>query len=76
MKTSLKMSLISEGRKIPVSQVSRGTIEQIYFALRMAAVDVLGREELPVILDDTFAYYDDVRLENTLKWLAMNKKQY
>lgn len=71
----LKMSLISEGRKIPVSQVSRGTIEQIYFALRMAAVDVLGREELPVILDDTFAYYDDVRLENTLKWLAMNKKQ-
>ena len=41
----------------------------------MAAVDVLGREELPVILDDTFAYYDDVRLENTLKWLARNKKQ-
>ena len=71
----LKMSLISEGRKIPVSQLSRGTIEQIYFALRMAAVDVLGREELPVILDDTFAYYDDVRLENTLKWLARNKKQ-
>ena len=30
--------------------MSRGTIEQIYFALRMAAVDVLGREELPVIL--------------------------
>lgn len=71
----LKMSLISDGRKIPVSQVSRGTIEQIYFALRMSATEVLGREELPVLLDDTFAYYDDVRLENTLKWLAKNKKQ-
>ena len=71
----LKMSLISDGRKIPVSQVSRGTIEQIYFALRMTATEVLGREELPVLLDDTFAYYDDVRLENTLKWLAKNKKQ-
>ena len=69
------MSLISDGRKIPVSQVSRGTIEQIYFALRMTATEVLGREELPVLLDDTFAYYDDVRLENTLKWLAKNKKQ-
>ena len=42
LEDQLKMSLISEGRKIPVSQVSRGTIEQIYFALRMAAVDVLG----------------------------------
>lgn len=71
----LKMSLISEGRKIPVSQVSRGTIEQIYFALRMAVTDLFGRGSLPVILDDTFAYYDDVRLEHTLEWLAKNKRQ-
>lgn len=71
----LKMSLLCDGRKIPVWQVSRGTIEQIYFALRMAATEFLCEEELPVILDDTFAYYDDARLENTLKWLAENKKQ-
>ena len=24
----------------------------------------------PILLDDTFAYYDDTRLHNTLKWLA------
>ncbi len=72
---SMHVSLICEGRKISGEQVSRGTMEQIYFALRMAAAEFLCEEELPVILDDTFAYYDDARLANTLKWLAENKKQ-
>ena len=58
-----------------MEQVSRGTIEQIYFALRMAAAEVLYEEEYPVILDDTFAYYDDARMEMTLRWLAENRKQ-
>lgn len=72
---NLHMSLICEGKKIPVEQVSRGTIEQTYFALRMASAGLLYEEEFPVILDDTFAYYDDVRLGNTLRWLAENKRQ-
>lgn len=71
----LHMSVFKEGRRIPLEQLSRGTVEQIYFALRMAASDVLREEEYPVILDDTFAYYDDVRLGNTLKWLAKHRKQ-
>ncbi len=71
----VKMSLYTEGRKISLEQVSRGTIEQIYFALRMAASEILHEEEFPVILDDTFVYYDDVRLENTLRWLAENRRQ-
>lgn len=71
----LKMSLYAENRRISLEQVSRGTIEQIYFALRMAASQILHEEEYPVILDDTFIYYDEVRLENTLRWLAKNRKQ-
>ena len=71
----LHMSLLSEGKRIPMEQVSRGTIEQIYFSLRMTASKVLQEEENPVILDDTFAYYDDERLKRTLAWLAKNKKQ-
>ena len=71
----LKMSLYAEGRKISIEQVSRGTIEQIYFSLRMSASDILYEEEYPVILDETFVYYDDKRLENTLRWLKKNKKQ-
>ncbi len=69
------VSLWQEDRKIPARALSRGTIEQIYFALRMASVEMMQEEEYPVILDDTFAYYDDDRLENTLKWLYENKKQ-
>lgn len=71
----LHMHLYSQGRKIPVEQVSRGTLEQVYFALRMASAAVLYEEEYPVVLDDTFVFYDDKRLEKTLIWLAEHKKQ-
>ena len=71
----LKMHLYTGEKKIGIEQVSRGTIEQIYFALRMAASRILFDDEYPVILDDTFVYYDDKRLENTLRWLVKNKKQ-
>lgn len=71
----LKMNLYAEGRRVSLEQVSRGTIEQIYFALRMAASEILHEEEFPVVLDDTFVFYDDVRLENTLRWLVKNRKQ-
>ena len=67
--------LLSEGRRISIWQVSRGTACQVYFALRMAVGELMCEEELPVILDDTFAYYDDVRLEQTLEWLYRNKRQ-
>ena len=71
----LKMSLYTGERKVPLEQLSRGTVEQIYFALRMAASDILYEEEYPLIFDDTFVFYDDVRLENTLRWLKRTKKQ-
>ena len=72
---TLKMNVICDGKSIAVERLSRGTLEQIYFAIRMAATDLLRKEELPVILDDTFVYYDDARLAGTLKWLSENKKQ-
>ena len=55
----LNISLLSEGRKVDIARVSQGTAEQVYFALRMAASEVLLEEELPVILDDTFVSYDE-----------------
>lgn len=71
----LALSLLSGGRKIPIASVSQGTIEQVYFSLRMAAGELLYEEDYPVILDDTFVCYDDKRLERALKWLYENKKQ-
>ena len=71
----LKMNLFTGERKISIDQVSRGTVEQIYFALRMAATEILYEEEYPIILDETFVFYDDFRLESTLRWLIKSKKQ-
>lgn len=71
----LRLSVLTGGRMLAVERLSRGTLEQIYFSLRMAAAEILYPEELPVILDDTFAYYDDARLERTLRWLEASGRQ-
>lgn len=75
MDANAEIGLMTEERSVNLDQVSRGTIEQVYFALRMAADDMLRAEECPVVLDDTFVYYDEERLERTLEWLYRNKKQ-
>lgn len=72
---NLNLTLLEDGRRIPVERVSRGTIEQVYFALRMAAVDMLYDEPIPVIFDDAFACYDEKRLKSTLKWLSEQQRQ-
>lgn len=71
----LNMSVFTEDKMVDIQKLSRGTIEQIYFALRMASTKVLYEEEYPIVLDDTFAYYDDDRAKNTIEWLKKNKKQ-
>ena len=70
-----KISVWDGRRRIPAERLSRGTLEQIWFSLRMAAAEMLLEEPLPVILDDAFAFYDDKRLESVLKWLSRQKKQ-
>jgi len=66
----LNIHVLSEGRKIPLYQLSRGTMEQIYLSIRLAAAELIYEEKYPLILDDTFAYYDDRRLDNVLKLLS------
>lgn len=62
-------------RRIPADRLSRGTLEQIWFSFRMAGAQVLQEEPMPVILDETFAFYDEKRLQSALKWLRGQKKQ-
>lgn len=71
----LRLAFLCEGKKIPAEHVSAGTLEQVYFALRMSSAKLLYEEEYPVILDDTFVFYDEKRLRNTLRWLADQKRQ-
>lgn len=63
-------------KSIELHQLSRGTLEQVYFALRMAVSEVLcAQENMPVILDDMFAMYDEKRLQKALKWLVDHREQ-
>ena len=49
-------------------------MEQVYFALRMAIGDLLFEgDSMPLVLDDSFAYYDDNRLKAVLQVLASMK---
>ncbi len=52
-----------DGRRVPVSGMSTGTADQLYLALRVAAVeDYLGHAEpMPFIADDLFINFDDKR---------------
>ena len=57
-------------------QVSYGTAEQIYLALRLACGTILCQEEeLPLILDETLAMYDEKRLIQALKYISQRKSQ-
>lgn len=57
---------------VPIDQVSSGTMDQIYLALRLAAAKLIqgDKEQMPLIFDDSFVLYDDERLRSALKWLA------
>lgn len=57
---------------IPLEQVSSGTADQIYLALRLAATRFIqnGTDSMPLIFDDSFVLYDDDRLRQALRWLS------
>ena len=63
---------LSSGEYVPAERLSLGTIDQLYLSLRLSMNTEVSNENMPVILDEAFAYYDDERLENILKYLADN----
>jgi hypothetical protein len=69
----LSVKVGSENRLITLDKLSAGTIEQLYFSMRMAISDLIfGEDKLPILLDDCFALYDDKRTKATLNSL-LNK---
>lgn len=70
-----ELRLYDEHRILRLYQVSEGTAQQAYFAFRMAAAKVLLPADFPLILDETFACYDDNRLKSALKWLRKQERQ-
>lgn len=71
-----RLWVLAEQREVAPESLSRGTLEQIYLAFRLAAGEVLmSEEEMPIFLDEAFAMYDDKRLAKTLQALAQTKRQ-
>ena len=63
------------GEYINAENLSMGTIDQLYLSLRLACVEEITKETMPIILDESFAYYDNERLENILKYLSEEYKK-
>ena len=69
---NLSVFLNTRTRLVPLEQVSSGTIDQVYLALRLSAARLLQgdrKEAYPLIFDDSFTQYDDDRLHTVLDWL-------
>lgn len=58
------------GDYISAERLSTGTVDQLYLSLRLSMIDEISDESMPIILDEAFAYYDETRLENILKFLS------
>jgi len=71
---NLNVFMNTKTKLVPVEQVSSGTMDQIYLALRLAAAKLIqvdgDVDQMPLIFDDSFVLYDDERLKTALKWLT------
>ena len=59
-----------DGKKFDVEYLSRGTSEQLYFALKLAFVEqVADKIALPILIDDAFVNFDAQRTNYIVKLL-------
>lgn len=75
----LEMSVIHPGHKsqTPIANLSCGTVDQCYFALRVAVAElIVNKDSFPFFLDDSFVQYDDKRLEGALKIVSELSKRH
>jgi uncharacterized protein YhaN len=60
------------GDQLQPSQLSRGTVEQLYLALRFGLIEEFARhaEPLPVVMDDILVNFDEARTERAASAIA------
>lgn len=63
---------LKNGSRLTVDQLSDGTRDQLYLALRLASLEqrMKQREPMPLITDDVLIQFDDTRAIESLKVLA------
>lgn len=60
---------VENGAYMPVENLSIGTIDEMYLSLRLSLLSEISKENLPIFLDESFAYFDNQRLRNMLCYL-------
>ena len=63
---------IDDGRYISAENLSIGTIDQMYLSLRLSSLKAISKENMPIILDEAFVYFDDERLKNIINFMNKN----
>ena len=61
---------IEGGQYMPIDMLSSGTVDLIYLALRISAAKEISKETMPIIMDESFAYYDKERMTEILEYLS------
>ena len=65
------ISVYGNDKYIDIEKLSVGTVEQIYLAVRLAVSEMFWNDRhLPILLDESFAFYDKDRLRATLRALS------
>ena len=69
---TIVLGVRANGEEVPVTGMSDGTRDQLYLALRLAAIEhhLTQNEPLPLICDDLLVNFDDERSLAALKILA------
>lgn len=63
-----RMHLCNDENMFDAEFLSRGTYEQLYFALRLSVTELIA-EDVPLFLDDILMSYDDKRTESAIDYL-------
>lgn len=66
----------SLNRTVKAESLSEGTIDMLYFGLRLGIAKILSQgKALPLILDDAFVQYDNTRLAGVMDLLVKQQRQ-
>ena len=70
--TPVLLAQPAQGRAMEISALSEGTADQLYLALRLAALEVQRKPDrmMPLVLDDVFMTADDERATHMFRALA------
>jgi len=75
--TSTLLVKTEDGKYFQAEELSQGTAEQLYVAIRFALVELMSnRINLPILIDDSFVNFDHKRLERTIQLIRKLSNGY